>query len=600
MFNLDDIAPAGYETPDPEARHFIEAATKACEHAFQPIVDIHNGSVFGYEALLRGFEKLGFNSPHDVFDHAASLGVLHRFDIHMREQAFSKFCMLPRTPRTRLFYNLDGRIINSADYFKGATKALLKQVNLSASSLVLEITERFETAGELTKQNLAVYRHEAYNTAIDDFGAGYSGLKLLLDHHPDYIKIDQSFIGALATDKKCKLIVSKITDLAHVLGIFVVAEGIEDKQSLRICKEIGCDLVQGFYIAEPELDPALLRTEYPIIAEIGHRNLQNGNDDSRIIYEQIEYRPPLRIDDDMKTVFEAFRSNKDMTFFPVVDESGNPMGIVREHTLKDYTYSPFGKDLIANRATGLTLRRFLSPCPVADIQASAQSIMENFSLSENPEGILIVKEFGYLGFLSAASLLRIINEKNLAQARDSSPLTKLPGNSTIASLVTEACNNPAERTTLIYLDLDNFKAFNDAYGFRQGDRAILLFAELMRKIFKQEDCFLGHVGGDDFFIAVRHRSLDHVRPALDKLLKDFADDVQSFYAPEAREAGYICGKDRHGEMRQFPLMNCSAAVIHLAAQRADNTPSHETLDATIAASKKAAKDSDDHVAIVMF
>ena len=103
--------------------------------------------------------------------------------------------------------------------------------------------------------------------------------------------------------------------------------------------------------------------------------------------------------------------------------------------------------------------------------------------------------------LSAASLLRVINENSLAQARDCNPLTKLAGNSSIASYVSEACPNTAEDFVLAYMDLDNFKAFNDAYGFRQGDRAILLFAELMRKQFQQDNIFLGHVGGDDFFVA---------------------------------------------------------------------------------------------------
>ena len=146
--------------------------------------------------------------------------------------------------------------------------------------------------------------------------------------------------------------VSTITDLAHVLGIFVIAEGVETEEQLRICKEIGCDLVQGYYISKPQLDAGFLQTQYPGVLSAGRRKESSANEEINIIYEQIEYRPPLRVDDSMSIVFEAFRSNKEMTFFPVVDESGSPLGIVREHTLKEYTYSPFGKDLIANRGTG--------------------------------------------------------------------------------------------------------------------------------------------------------------------------------------------------------------------------------------------------------
>lgn len=601
MFDFNDIAPMGHEDPSNEAMAFLEDAKQCLTFAFQPIVDIHNGTVFGYEALMRGFEAMAGKSVFEIIDRAHDFGILHRFDMVMRTKAVAKFSMLPRSHKTKLFYNLDNRIIHSPDYFQGATKTLLAQYGLPRSTLCLEISERHEVSMSMAEKNLARYRGEDYSTAIDDFGAGYSGLKLLQEYQPDFLKIDRSFIVGIETDKKRKLMVSTITDLAHVLGIFVIAEGVETKEELAVCKEIGCDLVQGYYVSYPQIDIEALTMQYPQVIEGGrrHKNPEEGSDTQKI-YELIEYRPPLRIDDDMGIVIEAFRSNKDMTFFPVVDESGSPMGIVREHALKEYTYSPFGKDLMANRATGLTLRKFISACPVADIQASAQSILENFSLSESPEGIIMVKEFGYLGFLSAASLLRVINENNLAQARDCNPLTKLAGNSSIASYVSNACADTTEHTILIYLDLDNFKAFNDVYGFRQGDRAIMLFAELMKKTFAPDSSFLAHVGGDDFFIGLKQDDVIGAKKQLEVLLRTFRQDVESFYDPEVRERGYLEGKDRHGVHRHFPIMSCSAGLLYLPAGRDENTPSHTDLDSAIARLKKEAKNSDEHVTVHCF
>lgn len=600
MFDFDDIAPMGHEDPSFEAKAYLELAKSEIDYAFQPIVDINNGTVFGYEALLRGHEKLGVSSIFEVFDRAEKLKILHRFDMMMRSLAITKYAALPRSSRTKLFYNLDNRIIASPDYFRGGTKALLREVGLPPSALCLEISERHEVSMKQAAQNLALYYDEDYSTAIDDFGAGYSGLKLLHEHQPDFIKIDRSFISGIEKDKKCKLMVATIVDLAHVLGIFVIAEGVENEAELVICKEIGCDLVQGFYVEKPQTEIGSLKLQYTDLVHVGRRKSQEKDNDTQIIYEQIEYRPPLKVTDTMDTVFEAFRRNKEMTFFPVVDESGSPLGIIREHMLKEYAYSPFGKDLIANRATGLTLRKFISPCPMADIQSGTQTILENFSLSESPEGIILVKEFSYLGFLSAGSLLRVINEKNLAQARDCSPLTKLPGNSSIANFVTQACSDQQSESVLIYLDLDNFKAFNDAYGFRQGDRAIMLFAELMRKKFERDDVFLGHVGGDDFFIGVEQSYTGDVDREIADLLTNFARDVESFYDAEAREQGFLEGKDRHGEIRRFPLMSCSAAVVHLTAGREENTPSFENLDVVLAKLKKEAKGSESHIAFYRF
>jgi EAL domain-containing protein (putative c-di-GMP-specific phosphodiesterase class I)/GGDEF domain-containing protein len=600
MFDFDDIAPMGHEDPTYEAKAYLELAKSSIEYAFQPIVDINNGTVFGYEALLRGYEKLGVSSIFEVFDRAADLKILHRFDMMMRAHAISKYAALPRSNRAKLFYNLDNRIIASPDYFRGGTKALLREVGLAPSTLCLEISERHEVSMQQAAQNLELYYDEDYSTAIDDFGAGYSGLKLLHEHQPDFIKIDRSFISGIEKNKKCKLMVATIVDLAHVLGIFVIAEGVETEAELIICKEIGCDLVQGFYIERPQTDIGLLKLQYKDLVHIGRRKTQEKDDDIQIIYEQIEYRPPLRVTDTMETVFEAFRRNKEMTFFPVVDESGSPLGIIREHMLKEYAYSPFGKDLIANRGTGLTLRKFITACPMADVQSGTQTILENFSLSESPDGIILVKEFSYLGFLSAGSLLRVINEKNLAQARDCSPLTKLPGNSSIASFVTQACSEHESQSVLIYLDLDNFKAFNDAYGFRQGDRAIMLFADLMRKKFERDDVFLGHVGGDDFFIGVEQTYNGNIQRDVLDLLDKFACDVESFYDASAREQGYLEGKDRHGEIRRFPLMSCSAAIVYLSAPREENTPGFEKLDSVLAKLKKEAKNTESHIATYHF
>jgi len=600
MYDFNDIAPLGHEDPSLAAKEFLETAKHVLDFAFQPIVDIHNGTVFGYEALLRGHLKMGVDNIFEVFDRADKLKILHRFDMMMRARAIEKYAQLPRSHKTKLFFNLDNRIISSPDYFSGATKTLLKQYDLAPSRLCLEISERHEVSMKLAEQNLARYRGEDYSTAIDDFGAGYSGLKLLQEHQPDFLKIDRSFITNISHDNKQKLLVSTITDLAHVLGIFVIAEGIETQEELYVCREIGCDLAQGYFISRPQIDINAFQIQYPCVVQLGRRATAKENNETSIIYEQIEYRPPLRIDDPMDTVFDAFRLNKEFTFFPVVDESGSPLGIVREHMLKEYTYSPFGKDLIKNRGNGLTLRKFITPCPVADVQASTESILKNFSLSESTEGVILVKEFGYLGFLSAASLLHVINEQQLATARDSSPLTKLPGNSSIASYVIDACTNYNETSILIYMDLDNFKAFNDTYGFRQGDRAILLFSDLMRKHFKGENMFLGHVGGDDFFIATQNLILDDVITMVKELLEKFCLDVESFYDCDARKRGFITANGRNGETCHFPLMSCSAALIALPANRTEGTPSFQGLDSAIADLKKQAKKEISHMAITSF
>lgn len=597
MADIEIFTSQNQDVPSNTARDFLRTCHEKLTYAYQPIVETHTGVTFGYEALLRNHQALGVETISDLFDKAAELGILHRFDVMIRAKAIGCFANLDRPSNSKLFFNIDNRTISSKDYAPGLTKRILDETGLPASSLCFEISERHEVSMAMAEGTLKHFKDEAYTTAIDDFGTGYSGLKLLQDHTPDFLKVDRHFIKEIYKDKKRKLLVSSIIDLAHVLGIFVVAEGVETQEDFMACKDLDFNLVQGFYISHPQNDPQKLKKSYPHIVNINRREQNKKNAETRLIVDQMEYLPPLRIDDPMNTVFEAFRRNKNLTFFPVVDEHGYPLGIIQENRIKDYTYSPYGKDLINNPGAGINLRRFIDNCPVADIHEKTKTILENFSHSESPEGIIIVKSFSYMGFLSAASLLRVINEHNIAQARDSNPLTKLPGNASIASYVNERLEDCTGATTLAYLDLDNFKAFNDTYGFRQGDRAIILFADLMRKRFKDANIFLAHIGGDDFFIGATDYDFALFQKTITTLLDDFSNDVESFYDATARDQKCIRAKDRHGVMRDFSLMTCSAALIHMSANRKEGLPDAQRLDQDIADLKKTAKTDAHHMAI---
>ncbi|MCD8476564.1 MAG: diguanylate cyclase [Sulfurospirillum sp.] len=103
-----------------------------------------------------------------------------------------------------------------------------------------------------------------------------------------------------------------------------------------------------------------------------------------------------------------------------------------------------------------------------------------------------------MGYLSSRVLLEMINEKNIVDAKDQNPLTGLSGNRIINEFVSTAMESK-EKVMMAYFDFDNFKPFNDYYGFRKGDRAITLFADILRSAVGLEECLVGHVGGDDFF-----------------------------------------------------------------------------------------------------
>lgn len=565
--------------------------------AYQPIVSMHTGSCYGYEALVQGYQALGFPDPAALLGAAHRLGILHGADIVLRQKALEGFCRLSGAAHARLFFNLDIRVLGAEDYRPGITAALLARLNLDPSSVCFEIPESsLDTDMSKAETIRSRYREQLFQVAIDEFGSGAAGLKMLYEHQPDLVKINRYFIRQIERDDKKKLFVSSIVNLAHVLGVSVIAVGIETEREFLVCREIGCDLAQGYFIARPTQEAEHTATRYASIANLSRRARRDRHTDRRLVHDELSNLPALHVGSSMHEVFEAFRTHKEQSFFPVIDNHDQPLGIVRETDLKDFIYSPYGKDLLSNKSYRRGLRYFLSHCPICDINTPAEKILSIYALDQNPAGVLIVEDFRYAGVLSMKSLLRIINEKNLAVARDQSPLTRLPGNSSISDYVNAALDDTVATWVFCYFDLDNFKPFNDTFGFRQGDRAILLFADLMRGRLAFKDTFLGHIGGDDFFAGFRNVAPDKAIESIQELLAAFRRDVESFYDPESRERGHIIARDRSGDMRPFPLLTCSSVVMTVpAGERAPVTS--DILATRIAEMKALAKQADNHLCI---
>jgi GGDEF domain-containing protein len=299
----------------------------------------------------------------------------------------------------------------------------------------------------------------------------------------------------------------------------------------------------------------------------------------------------------MIEVFDRFRIEKNRTFFPVVDSSGEPRGIIQEGNFKDYTYSQFGRDLMSNRNYGRTLANFVTPCPVAAISLPAERLLEIYSGANGGEGLIIVDDaFKYIGFLSANALLQVINDKNLALARDQNPLSRLPGNTVVHEFLSECLGSADAEHVIVYFDFDNFKPFNDHYGFRQGDRAIKAFADIMRRIFTHDDDFKAHIGGDDFVSGRKNiTDFDEYLTLIHKGIQDFSDEVLSYYDEDSRKRGFITINDRYGTERNFPLLTVSAAIVSIRADSIQRT--EDQLGTLTAGLKKIAKSAPEHTAI---
>jgi len=159
-----------------------------------------------------------------------------------------------------------------------------------------------------------------------------------------------------------------------------------------------------------------------------------------------------------------------------------------------------------------------------------------------------------------AARIRAVIRRNL-QNLDSNPLTHLPGNNKIQEMITKRMHSGGT-FAVAYVDLDNFKAYNDKYGFQKGDEVILFTAQIVRESVNtqgESKDFVGHIGGDDFVIISIPQVIQKIG---DEIINLMDNKIGRFYDQEDKANGFIITKDRQGVTQKFPLISISIAVVN--------------------------------------
>ncbi|MCX7745564.1 MAG: EAL domain-containing protein, partial [Clostridia bacterium] len=166
---------------------------------FQPILSLKNGDILGYEALSRGPQNSVFKNPEKLFEYAKVFGRLWELEMLCRLKALENISKY--RPDFFIFLNVDPHVIDDEKFKKGFTKDFVKEFHMSPENIIFEITEKnsvVDIAG--FKRVIENYKDQGYKIAIDDTGSGYSGLKLITEIHPHYIKLDMNLIRDIDKD----------------------------------------------------------------------------------------------------------------------------------------------------------------------------------------------------------------------------------------------------------------------------------------------------------------------------------------------------------------------------------------------------------------
>lgn len=225
--------------------------------AFQPIVDLRDRSLYAYEALVRGRDGSG---AADVLSRVNEQN-RYAFDQACRVKAVELAARL-RMP-CRLSINFLPNAVYKAATCIRATLEAARRFDFPCERIIFEITESEELVDkEHLKGIIHEYQRQKFYTAIDDFGAGYSGLNLLAEFQPDIIKLDMALVRGIDTDPVRQAIVQGILGVCRVLKIEVIAEGIETVGELRFLQGVGVYLFQGYLFARPAFE-ALPEVNWP-------------------------------------------------------------------------------------------------------------------------------------------------------------------------------------------------------------------------------------------------------------------------------------------------------------------------------------------------
>ncbi|WP_062130966.1 EAL domain-containing protein [Demequina aestuarii] len=225
--------------------------------AFQPVVDVQERKVVAYEALVRGTDGAG--AAH-ILDRVTEDN-RYRFDQACRTTAIALAARLGIECRLSINF-LPNAVYEPAACIR-ATLAAAERFDFPVERIVFEVTESEDMVDKRHLTSILTdYRDRGFITAIDDFGAGYAGLSLLVDFQPDVVKIDMGLLRAVDADPVRQVVVSAVIDMCRKLQVDVVAEGIETYDEYSWFRSQGVRYMQGYLFAKPALE-ALPSIDWP-------------------------------------------------------------------------------------------------------------------------------------------------------------------------------------------------------------------------------------------------------------------------------------------------------------------------------------------------
>ena len=445
---------------------------KQIRTVFQPVISIRDGTVLGWEALSRITCASEFSNPEELFRAAEEYSRLWDLELLCRTKALEsayKFMIPPY--RKKLFLNVNPNIMHDETFKKGFTKEFLRQYKIAPQHVIFEITERNVVKDMLGfRSTISHYKSQDFKIAIDDAGAGYSGLNLISEVNPNYTKLDIKLIRDIDSDHMKKALVKGMVEFSNASNVKLIAEGIETHEELETLINLGVQYGQGYFIQRP--DAQIKEISRHVLQAIKDINIQKNhivrdgilNTSIRHLCAKTTIVGP---DEPILQVYDMLKQRPDCFGLCVIDKD-RPIGIITKEKLALNLSGQYGYTLKQNKPISVIMDKDF----LAVDSATPANIVSSMAMSRPNENlydfIVVTENSEYLGTVTIKDLLKKTIEIEVSTAMHQNPLSGLPGNLMIEQELNQAIQRRG-KYSVAYLDIDNFKAYNDIYGFENGD-----------------------------------------------------------------------------------------------------------------------------------
>jgi diguanylate cyclase (GGDEF)-like protein len=551
---------------------------------FQPILDFRVRSILGYEALIRGPEDSPLHRPDQLFAAAARQGLSLTLEHACREASLRAFAA--QGLAGRLFLNVTPGCLLDERLMNGPTRDLLGELGIPPNRIVIELTENQQiTDMPGIQEALLQYRGRGFQFAIDDLGEGFANLRMWSELRPEFVKIDKHFVAGIAEDRIKFHFVRAMQDLAEICNALLIAEGIERAEDLVCLRDMGIACGQGYLIARPASLP-IRQLSRQTMSQLDQKSLAlspTGGGPGKMPTARTLARmiAPLPVNASNAEAIARFEADPELDVLPVV-QGWQPVGMINRHSMIDRFARPFRKELFGRKSCEL----FMDHAPlVVDQHATIQELAMMLALAPKHylfDGFIVTADGKYIGVGSSHDLMGTITEMQISAARYANPLTQLPGNVPINEHVDRMLQLDSPFVAA-YIDIDNFKPYNDAFGYRRGDDVIQTLARLICEACDQQTDFVGHIGGDDFFVVFRSEDWEM---RCWQIISAFSLAMANMLGVEERLRGGYMAENRRGEFSFQILPTLSIGAVKVSSGDCD---SHREVAAAASAAKKQAK-----------